>query len=72
MIKLEIKNYNMILTQRQEKYRHYYPKKFDKYEYLRGEEILPPYQKRVAEKAKYAYCPLGKASEKQTKTMKNK
>ena len=37
-------------------------------EYLAGEEILTPDQKRVKEQVKLAYCPLGKAFEKQTKT----
>ena len=35
--------------------------KFDFYEYLRGEEILPSYQTRVIEQAKFTYSPLGKA-----------
>ena len=43
--------------------------KIDKYEYLRGEEILPPGQKRVIEQVKFAkftkYSPLAKAFEKQ-------
>ena len=43
--------------------------KNDKYEYLTVEEILPPDQKRVIEQAKFAYSPLGKAFEKQTKTI---
>ena len=42
----------------------------DKYEFHTGEEILPPDQKRVIEQqAKFAYYPLGKAFEKQTKTI---
>ena len=43
--------------------------KIDKYEYLTGEEILPPDQRRVIEQAKFAYSPLEKAFEKQTKTI---
>ena len=43
--------------------------KIDKYEYLTGEEILPPGQKKVIEEAKFAkftkYSPLAKAFEKQ-------
>ena len=31
--------------------------KIDKYEYLTGEEILPPDQRRVIEEAKFAYSP---------------
>ena len=41
--------------------------KFDKYEYLTGEEILPSDQRRVIEQAKFTYSPLGKALEKQRK-----
>ena len=39
------------------------------YEYLTGEEILPPDQKWVIEQAKFTYCLFGKAFEKQTKTI---
>ena len=45
--------------------------KIDKYEYLTGEEILPSNQERMIEQAKLTYCPLGKAFEKQTKTIEN-
>ena len=41
--------------------------KIDKYE---GEEILSCNQRRVTEQAKFTYSPLGKAFEKQTKTIK--
>ena len=43
--------------------------KIDKYEYLTGEEILPSNQQQIIEQAKFAYSPLGKAFEKQTKTI---
>ena len=43
--------------------------KIDKYEYLTGEEILPSNQRQIIEQAKFTYSPLGKASEKQTKTI---
>ena len=43
--------------------------KIDKYEYLTGEKILPPDQRRVIEQAKFAYSPLGEPFEKQTKTI---
>ena len=42
--------------------------KNDKYEYLKGKEILPPDQRRVIEQP-FAYPPLGKVVEKQTKTI---
>ena len=51
----------------QQKYQHYRQVIFDKYEYITGEEILPPDQRGVIEQAKFAYSPLGKAFKKQTK-----
>ena len=45
--------------------------KIDKYEYLTGEEILTSNQQRIIEQAKFTYSPLGKAFEKQTKTIKD-
>ena len=45
--------------------------KIDKYEYLTGEEILPSNQQQIIEQAKFPYSPLGKAFEKQTKTIKD-
>ena len=45
--------------------------KTDKYEYLTGEEILPSNQQQIIQQAKYAYSPLGKAFEKQIKTIEN-
>ena len=47
-------------------------RKIDKYEYLTGEEILPPDQRRVIEQAKFTYSPLGKAFEKQIRKLKIK
>ena len=43
--------------------------KIDKYEYITGEEILPSDQRKITKQAKFTYCPLGKAFEKQTKTI---
>ena len=37
--------------------------KIDKYDLLRGEEILPSDQVRIIEKAKFIYLSLGKAFE---------
>ena len=45
--------------------------KIDKYEYLTGEEILSSNQQQIIEQAKFTYSPLGKAFEKQTKTIKD-
>ena len=43
--------------------------KFD--EYLTGEEILPSNKQQIIEQAKFTYSPLGKAFEKQTKTIED-
>ena len=45
--------------------------KLDKYEYLTGEEIVPSNQQQIIQQAKFNYCPLGKAIEKQIKTIKD-
>ena len=45
--------------------------KIGKYEYLTGEEILPSNQKQIIEQAKFTYSPLGKAFEKQIKTIED-
>ena len=42
-----------------------------KYEYLTGEEILPSNQKQLIEQAKFTHSPLGKAFEKQIKTIED-
>ena len=43
--------------------------KFNKYEYLTGEEVLPSNKQQIIEQAKFEYSPLGKAFEKQVKTI---
>ena len=45
--------------------------KINKYELLTGEEILPSNQEQIIEQAKFTYSPLGKAFEKQTKTIED-
>ena len=45
--------------------------KFDKYEYLTGEEILPSNQQQLIQQAKFNYSPLGKAIEKQRKSIED-
>ena len=45
--------------------------KIDKYEKLTGEEILPSNQRQIIEQAKFTYSPLGKAFEKQIKTIED-
>ena len=46
--------------------------KLDKYEYLTGEEILPSNQQQIIQQAKFNYSPLGKALEKQRKTIEDR
>ena len=45
--------------------------KIGKYEYLTGEEILPSNQQQIIEQDKFTYSLLGKAFEKQTKTIED-
>ena len=45
--------------------------KICKYEYLTGEEIIPSNQQQITEQAKFTYSPLGKAFEKQIKTIED-
>ena len=45
--------------------------KINKYEYLTGEEILPSDQSKIIEQTKFTYSPLGRAFEKQIKTIED-
>ena len=45
--------------------------KLHKYEYLTGEDILPSTQQQIIEQTKFTYSPLGKAFDKQIKTIEN-
>ena len=45
--------------------------KLHKYEYLTGEDILPSNQQQIIEQTKFAYSPLGKAFDKQIKTIED-
>ena len=45
--------------------------KIHKYEYLTGEDILPSNQQQIIEQARFTYSPLGKAFEKQVKTIED-
>ena len=69
MIRLEMKNCNMILIEQQAKISALPSGKIHKYEYLTGEEILPSNQQQIIEQARFTYSPLGKAFEKQIKTI---
>ena len=43
--------------------------KIHKYEYLTGEDILLSNQQQIVEQARFTHCPLGKAFNKQIKTI---
>ena len=45
--------------------------KFNKYEYLTSEEILPSNQEQLIQQAKFTYSLLGKAFENQVKTIED-
>ena len=45
--------------------------KLHKCEYLTGEDILPSNQQQMIQQAKFTYSPLGKAFEKQIKTIED-
>ena len=45
--------------------------KIHKYEYLTGEDILPSNKQQIIEQANFTYSPLGKAFEKQIKTIED-
>ena len=45
--------------------------KIHKYEYLTDEDILPSNQQQIIEQTKFTYSPLGKAFEKQIKTIED-
>ena len=45
--------------------------KLHKYEYFTGEDMLPSTQQRIIEQTKFTYSPLGKAFDKQIKTIED-
>ena len=45
--------------------------KIHKHEYLTGEEILPSSNQQIIEQDRFTYSPLGKAFEKQIKTIED-
>ena len=66
MIRLEMKNYNMMITEKQPKFIKAKVKssgKIHKYEYLTGQEILPSNQQQIIEQARFTYSSFGKAFE---------
>ena len=60
MIRLEMKNYNMILTRKLQKYQHYHHVKWINMNILQIEQ------------AKFTYSPLEKAFERQIKAIEQK
>ena len=71
MTGLEIRNYSMILIEKQPKSQLYHQVKFVNMNILQGEDILPSNQQKIIEQAKFTYFPLGKAFEKQIKTIED-
>ena len=67
MIRLELENCDMILTEKQKKILESSSNEIDKYEYLTGEEKLPSNQRQITEQAKVIYSSLGKAFENEQK-----
>ena len=65
MIGLEMKNCNMILTEKQQKYQHYHLEKLINMNILQVKK-LPSHQRQIIEQAMFTYSPLGKAVAKQT------
>ena len=57
MIKLEMKNCNMILTEKQQKYQFYRQENLINMNPNR-QRILPSDQSRIIEQAKFTYCPV--------------
>ena len=81
MIRLEMKNCNMTLTEKRQQNRQQkeaakisalWSWKIEECEYLTGKEILPSDQSRMIEQAKFTYSPFDKAFEKQNWGSKKK
>ena len=64
-----MKSYNIISIEKQRKCLLYHQVKLHKYEYITGEDILPSNQQQIIEQTKFTYSPLGKAFDKQIKTI---
>ena len=71
MIRLEMKKVQYDISRESAEISALSSGKLDKYEFLSGEEILPSDQTRIIEQAKFTYSPLGKAFEKQIKTIED-
>ena len=71
MIRLEMKNYIMISTEKHLKYQLYHQVVFINMNILLVKIILPSNQQQIIEQPKFTYSPLGKALEKQIKTIED-
>ena len=71
MIRLEMKNYNMILNREAAKRSALSSGKIHKYEYFTSEDVLPSNQQQIIEQAKFTYSLLGKDFEKQIKIIED-
>ena len=65
MIRLEMKNYNMTITKKQQKYQHYLLE-IDICKYLTGEKTLHFNWRQIIQQARFAFSPFAKALWKQT------
>ena len=66
MIRLEMKNYNMVLLEKLPKYQPYYQIKL-----INMSILLPSNQNQIIEQANVTYSPLGKAFENQVKIIED-
>ena len=71
MIRLMMKKLNMILMEKLQKYLHYHQAKLININVLQVKKIFLSNQKQIIRQAKFIYSPLGKAIEKQTKTIED-
>ena len=71
MKRLEMKNCNMTLIEKQTSLSALSSGKIDKYEYLTGVKIFPFDQSRTIEEVNFRYSPLGKVFEKQAKIIED-
>ena len=71
MIRLEMRNYSFDINIEAAKISALLSGKIHRYGYLTSEDILPSNQQQIIEQAKFTYSPLGKAFEKQIKTLED-
>ena len=72
MIKLEMRNLNMILTEKQQKYQHYDLEKLMNVNILQMKKHYHLIKRSVIEQTKFSHSPLGKVFEKETKMTEEK